>query len=203
MAYFRSAKMKVGKLLFTATVAVAAHLALAQPQTSVDVVKEPGKAMVAATATVTATVVAIQRDTRVVTLKDGKGKVFEVEVGDEARNFDQLKVGDIVTTQYRQAISLSLQKTSGPRSATQQLIEQRSEPGAKPGGTIGREVTVIADVVAVNAKAKSVTLKGPQGNTMDVIVEDPEQLKNIRKGDQVKAVYTEAIAISVTPGATQ
>ena len=57
----------------------------------------------------------------------------------------------------------------------------------------------MADVVAVNAKAKTVTLKGPQGNTVDVIVEDPEQMKNIRKGDQVQVVYTEAVAISVTP----
>ncbi|CAB3755745.1 hypothetical protein [Paraburkholderia solisilvae] len=195
--------MKVGKLLYTAAVAMAAQLACAQPQTSVDVTKAPGKATVAATATVTATVVAIERDTRTVTLKDGKGKVFEVEVGEEARNLDQLKVGDIVTTEYRQAISLSLEKTSGPRSETQRMIEQRAALGAKPGGTVGREVTVMADVVSINAKAKSVTLKGPQGNTVDVIVEDPEQLKNIRKGDQVKVVYTEAIAISVSPGATQ
>jgi hypothetical protein len=35
---------------------------------------------------------------------------------------------------------------------------------------------------------------------VDVIVEDPEQMKNIRKGDQVQVVYTEAVAISVTPG---
>jgi hypothetical protein len=78
-------------------------------------------------------------------------------------------------------------------------MEQRSSPGAKPGGTIGREITVMADVLAVNAKAKTVTLKGPH-NTVDVIVEDPEQMKNIRKGDQVQVVYTEAVAISVTPG---
>ncbi|CAB3746124.1 hypothetical protein LMG29542_00130 [Paraburkholderia humisilvae] len=193
----------LGKLLFTVAVTMAAQLAYAQPQTSVDVTKAPGQATVAATATVTATVVAIERDTRTVTLKDGKGKVFEVEVGEEARNLDQLKVGDIVTTEYKRAISLSLEKTSGPRSETQRLIEERTAPGAKPGGTVGHEVTVIADVVSVNAKAKSVTLKGPKGNTVDVIVEDPEQMKNIRKGDQVKVVYTEAIAISVQPGANQ
>ena len=64
-------------------------------------------------------------------------------------------------------------------------IEGMRQNLAKPGGTIGREITVMADVVAVNAKAKTVTLKGPQGNTVDVIVEDPEQMKNIRKGDQV------------------
>jgi Cu/Ag efflux protein CusF len=31
------------------------------------------------------------------------------------------------------------------------------------------------------------------------MVEDPEQMKNIKKGDQVEAVYTEAVAISVEP----
>jgi hypothetical protein len=195
--------MKVVNFLLAATLALAAHGALAQPQTSVDVSKGMGNASVAATSTVTATVVAIAPATRTVTLKEKSGRVFEVQVGEEARNFDQLKVGDIVTMEYRKAISLSLEKTSGPRSATQQIIEKRAAPGEKPGGTIGREVTVMADVISVNAKSKTVVLKGPEGNTVDVIVEDPEQMKHIRKGDQVKVVYTEAIAISVTPGASQ
>jgi hypothetical protein len=199
----RSTTMKIGNWLLVVTLAVVAHPALAQPQTSVDVTKGMGNASVTATSTVTATIVAIAPATRTVTLKERSGRVFEVEVGEEARNFDQLKVGDIVTMEYRKAMSLSLEKTNGPRSATQQLVEKRAAPGEKPGGTIGREVTVIADVVSVNAKAKSVTLKGPQGNTVDVVVEDPEQMKNIRKGDQVKVVYTEAIAISVSPGASQ
>ncbi|MFP3557827.1 hypothetical protein SB861_45180 [Paraburkholderia sp. SIMBA_049] len=192
--------MKVKILLFMAALAMMACPALAQPQTSVEVTKGTDKATVVGTTTVTATVVAIEPATRTVTLKDKRGRVVEVEVGEEARNFDQLKVGDVVTTEYREAMSLSLMKTSGARSATQRLIEQRTPPGAKPGGTIGREITVMADVVAVNAKAKTVTLKGPQGNTVDVIVQDPEQMKNVRKGDQVEVVYTEAVAISVTPG---
>jgi Cu/Ag efflux protein CusF len=182
-----------------AAVAMMVRPALAQPQTSVEVTKGAGTATVTGTTKVTATVVEIDPATRTVTLKDKKGHIVDVEVGEEARNFDQLKVGDVVTTEYREAMSLSLSKTSGPRSASERTMEQRSSPGAKPGGTIGREITVMADVVAVNAKAKTVTLKGPH-NTVDVIVEDPEQMKNIRKGDQVQVVYTEAVAISVTPG---
>ncbi|OUL88210.1 hypothetical protein CA603_20095 [Paraburkholderia hospita] len=82
-----------------------------------------------------------------------------MEVGEEARHFDQLKVGDVVRIEYREAMSLSLMKTSGARSATPRLIEQRT-PGARPGGTIGREITVMADVVAVNAKGKNHHFKG-------------------------------------------
>jgi hypothetical protein len=195
--------MKTKIFLVMATVAMVACSAFAQPQTSVEVTKGTDKVAVTGTATVTAKVVAIEPATRTVTLKDKKGRVVEVEVGEEARNFDQLKVGDVVTTEYREAMSLSLTKSSGPRSASQRTIEQRSAPGAKPGGTIGREITVMADVVTVNSKAKTVTLKGPKGNTVDVIVEDPEQMKNIRKGDQVEVVYTEAVAISVTPSTSK
>jgi Cu/Ag efflux protein CusF len=78
---------------------------------------------------------------------------------------------------------------------------ERTPPGAKPGGTVGREVKVLADVVGVNTKTKTVTLKGPKGNTVDLKVEDPAQLANIKTGDQVEAVYTEALAISVEPAA--
>ena len=191
--------MKTQIFLVMAAVAMMVRPALAQPQTSVEVTKGAGTAAVTGTAKVTATVVEIDPATRTVTLKDKKGHIVDVEVGEEARNFDQLKVGDVVTTEYREAMSLSLSKTSGPRSASERTMEQRSSPGAKPGGTVGREITVMADVVAVNAKAKTVTLKGPH-NTVDVIVEDPEQMKNIRQGDQVQVVYTEAVAISVTPG---
>jgi Cu/Ag efflux protein CusF len=191
--------MKTQIFLVMAAVAMMVRPALAQPQTSVEVTKGAGTATVTGTAKVTATVVEVDPATRTVTLKDKKGHIVDIEVGEEARNFDQLKVGDVVTTEYREAMSLSLSKTSGPRSASERTLEQRSSPGAKPGGTIGREITVMADVVAVNAKAKTVTLKGPH-NTVDVIVEDPEQMKNIRKGDQVQVVYTEAVAISVTPG---
>jgi hypothetical protein len=196
-------EMKANRILIAMAVLMVACAAFAQPQTSVDVTKAPGSATVVGTSKVTATIVAIEPETRTVTLKDKKGKMVELQVGEEARNFDQLKVGDIVTTEYQEAMSISLSKTNGPRSATQRLIEKRAEPGAKPGGTIGREITVMADVVAVDPKAKTVTLKGPHGNLVDVHVEDPEQMKNVHKGDQVQVVYTEAVAITVTPSATQ
>ncbi len=195
--------MKIRIFLASAAVAMVACPAFSQPQTSVVVTKGAESATVTGTKTVTAKVVAIDATTRTVTLKDKKGRVVEVQVGEEARNFDQLKIGDVVTTEYRESMSLSLTKASGPRSASERTIEQRSAPGAKPGGTIGREVTIMADVVAVNPKTETVTLKGPQGNTVEVIVQDPEQMKNIRKGDQVQVVYTEAVAISVTPSTSK
>jgi hypothetical protein len=194
--------MKSKKILIAAAamLAVTAGSAMAQPETKVDVKRAPGQVTVGGTAKVMATVVSIEPATRTVSLKDKKGKVVSLVMGEDARNFDQLRVGDMVTAEYKEAITLTLKKGGGGKSAVSERESMdRSLPGAKPGGTAAREVTILADVVAVNSKTRMVTLKGPKGNTLDLMVDDREQLKNIKKGDQVEAVYTEAVAISVEP----
>ena len=42
-------------------------------------------------------------------------------------------------------------------------------------------------------------LKDREGNSVDLVVQDPSQLALIKKGDQVEAVFTEALAIAVEP----
>ena len=73
-----------------------------------------------------------------------------------------------------------------------------AKPGEKPAGAVGKQITVVADVVDVDAKNQRVTLKGPN-RTVELKVRDPKQLAMIAKGDQVEAVYTEAIAVAVQP----
>lgn len=193
--------MKIQYFALAVAVAMMSCPVFAQPQTSVEIKKETDKTTVTGMATVIATVVAIDPATRAVTLKDKSGRVQELEAGEEVRNFDQLKVGDVVTTEYREARSLSLRKTSGPRSVAERQTLHPAASGTEPGGTISREVTTVGDVVAVDTKGKHITIRGPQG-TMEVLV-DPEQLKDIRQGDQVEIVQTEAVAISVTPGTSK
>ncbi|UIF84880.1 hypothetical protein [Cupriavidus sp. UYPR2.512] len=191
--------MNPSKLIVAAVLAAATFPVLAQPETRVDTVSGVGATKTTGTVKATATVVAIDAATRTISLKNKQGKVTDVQVGEDVRNFEQIRVGDMVTVEYTQALSVTLARQSGMRSSTERETADRAVPGAKPGGMVGREVTVTADVVAVNAKTGMVTLKGPRGKTVDVHVEDPKQLKAVRRGDQVQAVYTEALAISVTP----
>ncbi|HYS63686.1 MAG TPA: hypothetical protein VEN30_07710 [Paraburkholderia sp.] len=192
--------MTSAKFLVIAALVAVVPPASAQQETDVQVTKAPGTATIKGTTRVTATVQDIDRAERTVLLKSPNGKVVEVAVGDEARNFDQLKVGDVVTAVYREALTLTLKKEGdGMSSIEEQPSMERAAAGGKPGGTLGREVKIVANVVAVNPKSRTVTLKGPKGNALDLIVADPAQFANIRKGDQVEAVYTEALAISVEP----
>jgi len=195
--------MKVG----TATIAFAISAILigapplaARAQTATaDVTTAPGKLGVNETVKMTATVVLIDMGSRDLVLIDSQGKMHKVNVSDQVRNLDQVKVGDKVTAEYTEAISLQLKKRGTadvpPASAEEAMI--RSPKGAKPGGAVGRKVTAIATVVAVNPKKQLVTLHGPLGNEYDVQVLDPALLKAVNKGDEVEVVYTEALAISV------
>jgi hypothetical protein len=50
---------------------------------------------------------------------------------------------------------------------------------------VSRQVTVFADVIDVDRKRKSITLKGPKGNIVDLDVKNPDHFKVAKKGDQV------------------
>ena len=65
-----------------------------------------------------------------------------------------------------------------------------------PAGAVPRQVTVTATVEDISPKKTYVTLKGPEGKTVDVKVRDPKNLENVKAGDQVIITYTEGLAIS-------
>jgi Cu/Ag efflux protein CusF len=139
----------------------------------------------------------IEKEARLVTLKNAAGDTLSVECGPEVKNFDKLKVGDKVDLQYLEALTLELKKGGGMIVArTEQAGAASAKPGEKPAAGAGRQVTIVADVVALDPAKQIVTLKGPQ-RTVDLRIPDPEQFKRIAKGDQVEAKYTQAVALTV------
>ena len=166
---------------------------------SVVVSRSPGAVGVSRTVEVTARITAIDAAAREITLRGPQGNELTVVAGPEVRNFDQLGVGDTVGVQYVEALALELKKGGGkPVARTERAGVVSARPGETPGGIAGRRITIVGDVVAVDAPNRTVTVRGPQ-RTVDLEVKDPEQLKLVSKGDQVELTYTEAAAISVTP----
>jgi len=164
------------------------------------VASEPGKAAAVRTVQVSAQVVTIDKGTRTITLKGPKGNVVDVVASDEVKNFAQIKVGDFVIVRVMQSLTLELQKTkSGSGVISEQQTAVTAKPGERPAAAAGREVTAIAKVTGIDKKAKTITLKGPRGNLVTLNVQDPGHFKVVKVGDEVKVVYTEAIAISVEP----
>lgn len=188
-------------LCFGIAIAAAIAWPVAAQTGSVVAGSAPGKVGVAKTVNVTATITAIDKATRDVTLKGPNGNELTVTAGPEIKNFDQLKVGDQVEAKYVEALTLQLVKGGGQAVArTEQAAATGAKAGAQPGGAVGRQVTIVADVVGLDPATQTVTLKGPQ-RTVDLVVSDPEQFKRIAKGDQVQATYTQALAMTVEPAA--
>jgi len=159
----------------------------------------PGRGTLARTVTVSATVESIDAVNRQLSLKGPRGHVFDLSVDPQVRNLEQVKVGDQVVVRYVEALSLTLKKDGKElRSRTDSTDAARTAAGDKPGGAVARQIEVTADVVAVNRKTHLVTLRGPK-QMVDLKVPDPGQLKLIKVGDQIQAVYTEALAMSVEP----
>jgi hypothetical protein len=186
--------------LIAATFAATAFAQKPEAAGGAVVASEPGKAAIVRAAEISAQVVAIDKVTRTVTLKGPQGKVVDIVAGDEVKNFDQIKLGDLVVARYAQSLTLELRKTkvkAGEPTVTEGAA--RAKPGERPAVAGAREVTAIADVIGVDAKKSTITLKGPRGNVVTLDVKNPDQFKVVKKGDQVEVTYTEALALSVEP----
>ena len=151
------------------------------------------------TVKMTATVQAIDLDKRVVTLKGQKGNIFDLKVGEEAKNLPQVKVGDLVKVQFYESLAFEVTKPGQAGGAGATAAVASAKPGEKPAGIAAGQVTVTATIEAIDAKKNRVTLKGPEGKTQEIKVKDPKNLVNVKVGDQVVLTYTEALAISVEP----
>jgi hypothetical protein len=201
MEQFRMKSLWTVALVLVAALSAATASAQKPEATGGTVVtSEPGKASVVSTATISAQVVGIDRATRTVTLKGAKGNVVDIVAGDEVRNFDQIKLGDFVVARYTESLTLELRKTKV--KAGEPTVREgaaRAQPGERPAVAGAREITAIADVIGVDSKKSTITLKGPRGNVVTLDVRNPDQFKVVKKGDQVEVTYTEALAVSVEP----
>lgn len=180
----------------TRTIALAAMLsaapvlALASGMGGDLVVSESGRA--------TATVVDLQDKERKIRLRDEQGAEFEVVAGDEVRNFAQIKKGDVVEVEYFRAAASALEKASDANVAGTATEVQRAPAGAKPGVQAMHTSTIVADVMAIDAAQRLLTVKGPMGGIVTLKV--PAEMKafdSLKAGDKISAVYTEALAVSV------
>jgi hypothetical protein len=151
---------------------------------------------------VTATVKAIDKKNRVVTLQSSDGKESKVKCGPEVRNFAQIRVGDEVKTALLETVELFVTGSGEP--AAERVTEvDRAPLGSKPGFAAIDAVEVKASVVAIDYLSRKVTLKGPEGNVVNVTAgPEVKRLNEVKVGDSVVARLTRAVSIEVSKPAT-
>ncbi|MGA9573927.1 MAG: hypothetical protein WBS20_08280 [Lysobacterales bacterium] len=150
------------------------------------------------TTTMTAVVEAINHETREVTLRGPEGNTLSFVVGEEARNLDQVSVGDTVMAEVEQSLSIEVFANDGTEPSTGELTaEARSEKGDMPGVATVNAQVVTATVEEINLENNTFKLKYPSGEIKGYVARDPENLKKAKVGDLVVITYTESAALSV------
>jgi len=114
------------------------------------------------------------------------------------RNFDQIKPGDRVVFEIYDSVALFVRKSGEPPSAAEAGGVEVAQRGQKPSGVFVNTTELTAAVEGIDYQARTVTLKGPQGNVKTIKV-DPsvKNFDQVKQGDEVVLRHTEAIVASV------
>jgi hypothetical protein len=188
---------------FSQYTAVAALLAAATLATAADepAMSEKPFLYVSQSANITALVEAINHETREVTLRGPQGNAVSFVASDEARNLGQVSVGDIVSAEYVESLSIEVMANEGLEPDAGELSAMaRTEKGEMPGFAVMDAQVVTATVEEINLEANTFKLKGPDGEINEYVARNPENLRRADVGDLVVITVTEAIAISVEVG---
>ncbi len=150
-------------------------------------------------AVMTARVQAISRKNRILTLKFQDDKVAKVKVGPEVRNFAEIGVGDTIKAEFRDQVEIFVVGPGG-KPAWDEIEEIKPTKGAKPGTAIVRAYEYSATVTTIDYATRKVTLKGPDGKSVQLTgSQEIRRFNEIKPGDMVVARLIEAIDIDITP----
>lgn len=145
----------------------------------------------------TGTVKAIDMEKRTVLLEEASGKTLSLNAKN-ARNLDQVKVGDKVNVAFMEELAVYVRKADAPPEKGAFQTVALAPKGGMPGGVIADTVEIQANVEGINYWKRTVTLKGPEGKVKEFKVSKKvKNFKKIKKGDQVVMRLTEALALEV------
>ena len=151
--------------------------------------------------TVSALVEAINHETREVTLRRKDGEAVSFVVSDDARNLDQVQVGDVLVVDYIETLDIQVMTVENAEAdAAKAEMVARTKEGEMPGMAKMETLVITAIVEEINLDDNTFKLKGPQGNIQQYTARDPENLKKAAVGDLVVIRQTKAMALTVQKG---
>lgn len=164
----------------------------------------PGPAEMGRTVSSTATVEAVDRRARSVTLRMADGELETFTAPAEMRNFERIRRGDRVVAQMSGAISLALAQPGSPSQPVGTIGAGRRPEGERPGIGAMSAVGFRARVQAVNPDTGRVTFAGPSGEVRSIVARTPELREFIRRlapGDEVDVGLAQLTSLTVEPRA--
>jgi ribosomal 50S subunit-recycling heat shock protein len=151
----------------------------------------------------TATVANIDPKDRWITLQLADGNMIDVQAGPAVKNFNQIKVGDRVSTTQQNTVTLDVVPAGQASANVSSGTATTTAPaGAKPMAVQVDTTTVSGTVTAINYGKRLVTLKGPAGNSHTFEVgQAAKRFDEVKKGDVVVMTLKTATTVEVLPPA--
>ncbi len=147
---------------------------------------------------ITAEVVAIDKRDRTIMLLGPDGNILDLEVDESARNFNQIKVGDMLKAEYYESIAIYIGEKGTQPDEKAGIVGARSAKGEKPAAVVIETIDVSATVKSINKSKRSIDLIMPDGKVVTRKVDKSiKAFDSLKKGDSIHVRLTEAVAISV------
>jgi hypothetical protein len=143
--------------------------------------------------TVTATVERIERSSRVVTLRSDNNTFQTVYVEKGVTQFDDLKVGDVVTVRYTESVIVEVRPTAKlvpPQDTTQEARRRGVE-------NVVEQLNTVVTIDSIDPQGLFVTYRTYDNRRIMRAVSDKALLEGIRPGDRIEITVTRARAVSI------
>jgi len=148
--------------------------------------------------TASAEIVNIDAAKRIVTVKLSNNSTRSYALSNNVKNFDQIKVGDLVKITALESVAIFVRKVDEQPDAKAEETVTVASKGEKPGIVITDTFELIALIEAIDLNKGIITLKGPDGNIKSFAIKKSEEsFKNVKVGDSVVLDVTVAVMIAV------
>jgi hypothetical protein len=151
--------------------------------------------------TSTVRVQAVNLGKRQLTVRNQEGETFTIDVPPEVRRLTEIRPGDVIVAEHREALAVGLHRTdasTGIRERREAVSVERAGMDQPPGIVARETVQVLANVVAIDKAQRKVTIRGAE-HTVILKVSEGIDLGEIAVGDEVLAVYIQEVAINLEP----
>lgn len=147
-----------------------------------------------------AEVVAIDLETREISLKGPDGDIVTLHSPERVVKLDDINVGDKVVTRYIAALEGEVREPTEEELAEPWLVVEEAgvskegDPAAIGGARIIRAVCTIE---GMNRELGVVTIKDPRGKLHLIGEVEPEKMEGVKLGQTIVMVYAEAMALTL------
>jgi hypothetical protein len=142
-------------------------------------------------------IVAVDREKQLVTLQGPDGKTFPIHVYNPY-NLAAAKPGEPFVARFYEIVTVRKKlpnENIASVSLAQGLIS--ASPGQTPGAVAGTQTQVLATVSGIDGAKNTVELTGPDGTVETVNVANPENLAQVKVGEQIVITLTNVVAIAL------